>query len=324
MDGFYLCKGNPRTDISFVKEIWNWSHTRMDTAAEVTNFAPNGDSVTKVIPNSANARHYFYRTATSLNYQFASYSTVMYIKPIGEQTRVALWHDHNISDFVYPSRLIFVLTGDGSTDEVTGYEGTAHGTCDHIGDGWYKCVMTTYGSVLGWGDGSTPPLTLIMFIQPTTDETDSYAGNLTDGAYVWKAFSFASDSSEHYFPDITDLIDYPAFTSPYPARSVRFYPTWKHKNKEQIYRFDVTDHTGVRSQYITGQAKKWNFNIPVIESYRAFMVNGWWKEREPIYFYNGIDYTTYQCAIANKSEPFSWAKKPYDNIMKGSLELEVV
>lgn len=317
MDGFYLCKGDPRADVIYNKTPWSWGQGNLDASSgEESNLAPNGESVFLMVPNTSNVEHYVNKASATIT-EYSTWNEIIYVKLRGNQEKIKInGRNHNNQ---YNAATIFdLILGKISSNT---WPNNTHCIIESIGDNWYKCGISIKGSYTGENLGTSPLLQLVL-IQPGTDTTTTYSGLTSDGIYLWKGFGFYSDEIEHYFPDRTDAADTEYIYS--PSQSVRFYPLWDVKFNNTQLRFDSTDLTGRRLQYITGKYDKWIFDIPIMESYKAFMVNNWWKNNDLIYFHNGIDFNTYKCAIVNKKEPFDKAHAPYSDLMQGSLELEVV
>ena len=320
MDGFYLCKGNPRLDINYAKQGWNRSFVNLETVAEIPGVAPNGDSCGDIVADTSNNTHYTYNNIPSTSYCFylSNFTYVAYVKAIGNQRGIMMLC--RTQDVSYNCRVYFDIIR-GEKVSFPAYDDFAHYDIQPLGDGWFKCTVVAKGLYNVLSSATTIASSLYL-IDPNSDTSISYAGTGTDGVRVWKQFSFFGDDAEHYFPDLTELgaADY----NRSPSQSVRFDPLWDAKFLETQALYDSTDLSGRRSQFITGGYGKWSFNVPVMEAHRAHMINEWWRNRDTVYFYNGLDYVTRQVAIVNKSEPFPWARAPYDNLMQGSLELEAV
>lgn len=317
MDGFYLCKGDPRLDMAFAKTMWYWGNAGLLSYVPVPNGGLNGDDSTQFIAAESYGTHTASNGQQSYvyNLDFHNVNAITYMRPIGEQKQVVIRLDDCTGATATEIRID--LEDSGSISASNG----AHSSIHYIGSGYYKIVATLPGSLNIPGTNSLA--IRIYLCDPSQSTYDiSYLGTGVDGVEVWKTFVYLGDDTEHYFPDINEA-SYSTFLRT-PYESVRLYPKWNAKLKKEAILFESVGNTGKVGQHRTGEFKSWDFDIPVIESERAHMVNRWWHDRDLIYFYNGIDHTTYKCAITNKDEPFTWAKKPYNDIMKGKLQLGYV
>lgn len=316
MDGFWLCKDNPRLDVNNSFQFWNWNAAGLQTVSEIANSAPNGiDSTADAIQDTSTGQHRILRTTQGIGYErpWLDFSTVYYVKPIDAQERVKIIV--RAQDTTIASNCTFDFT----TGEMFFYDNQIHAQMEYLGNDWWRLVMTSPG-VYNNDVGTVNMFSGIYLVEPGGTSSISFTGDGTSGVKLWKSFTFFSDEANHYLPDVTE-----ASASEYvytPTRSVRLYPDWDFEILKTQRRYSSSDLTGRRSQFITGDFKKWKLPVKYIEAYRAHMINEWWRDGDTVYFYNGIDYTTTKCLIINKSEPFVWAINPYDDLMYGVIELE--
>lgn len=97
----------------------------------------------------------------------------------------------------------------------------------------------------------------------------------------------------------------------------------KPKNRKQT-RSDLRARTGVHYKYIWATYDKILLNLNYVPASDAAIVNSWWESGSDLLLFITSDSITEvrSVQVMNKEIPFSQFTKPYDNLMKGKIELE--
>ena len=97
----------------------------------------------------------------------------------------------------------------------------------------------------------------------------------------------------------------------------------KPKNRKQT-RSEMRARSGGLYRYIWATYDKVLLNLNFVPASDASIVNSWWEAGSDLLLFITSDSTTEvrSVQILNKEIPFSQFVKPYDNLMKGKLELE--
>ena len=97
----------------------------------------------------------------------------------------------------------------------------------------------------------------------------------------------------------------------------------KPENRKQT-RSDLRARSGAFYKYIWATYDKILLNLNFVPASDASIVNSWWESGSDLLLFITSDSITEvrSVQVMNKEIPFSQFVKPYDNLMKGKIELE--
>ncbi len=174
----------------FDNAAWGKTRTIIQTN-QIT--APDGtQTADKLIANTDNSSHYLVRTYASTGTNVFS----IYAKA-GEYSRIMLRDDINPAT----QTVVFdLLTG----TIISG----PNGTIESVGDGWYRCTRTAITNI-----NNNPGVFILVAPATATVYADAfYAGNGTNGVYIWGAQvvdqSFADKPYQRIIDGIADYYNY--------------------------------------------------------------------------------------------------------------------
>jgi len=158
---------------SFGTSPWTLSNATL-SANSILSASPDGTTnATVLIENSSNTAHQVRQeitTALNTVYVFSVYAKAK------ERDRIRV--NINADAFGVAQYANFNL----SAGTVTLQFGNAKGHMVYVGNGWYRCSVTTINSVAAAAVSAA-----IVLLDPTTGTTGAYAGDSASGVYLWGA-----------------------------------------------------------------------------------------------------------------------------------------
>jgi hypothetical protein len=157
----------PQRTNTIAKSVLDGTYfTQGDVTVNVDN-ATSPDGLTKaakIVPNTSNVRHTIYRTSQAITGGYYS----VFVKAAGYDWILLTSHASSAPS----ARGAYFNVANGTV----GTEGNdIVGKIEDYGDGWYRCSINA---------GSSPS-SLFTVLVTNADNTESFAGNDTDGVLVW-------------------------------------------------------------------------------------------------------------------------------------------
>jgi hypothetical protein len=185
------------------EEFDNASWTKGNASITANSIAaPNGTLTgAKIVEDTSSATHYARRsTSPTINTSPITFS--VYVKA-AERTYVGL-AIQEATTFTRQSNVNFDLgSGTASTVSNIGGAGSASATITPVGNGWYRCTLTT---TLGGTDTG-----VLSWIYVSTSSGFTYTGDGTSGIYLWGAQLEQSSTVGEYIPTTSTINSAPRF-----------------------------------------------------------------------------------------------------------------
>jgi hypothetical protein len=185
------------------------------TVAANTAVAPDGTlTADKLIPNTSNAVH---RVSQSGLGAAGAHTQSCYMKA-GEYSWGVL-RVEGVNSFFNLSNGTLGASGAGNTSTITS-----------VGNGWYRCTVTrTLAAAMGSTIGAA-----------SADNTDTFAGNGTDGIFVWGAQLESGSFSTSYIPTVASQVTRAADNASMIGNN---FARWYNVNEGTLYGEALTNNT---------------------------------------------------------------------------------
>jgi hypothetical protein len=102
------------------------------------------------------------------------------------------------------------------------------------------------------------------------------------------------------------------------------HPDWTFRDRETLILSEHRTQTGKAFAYRWGAYARFDLPLRFINSADQTRINAWWSAQDEVAFTLNTSETlsTVLCRIANRSRPLDRRVPPYDDLFRGSLELE--
>jgi hypothetical protein len=165
--------------LSYSEEFDNagWFKTEITVTANNTTSPDGTANADKLIPTTTNSTHYVDRSGIGVS----SNGLASIFAKKGEYNRFAIRSYFTAGYAIFDVNSGVIVSTSGVT-----------ATIENVGNGWYRCSVNDTGNA-NYGYG-------IFVLQNTSTSVNAFAGNGTDGIFVWGAQLEASSYPTSYIP----------------------------------------------------------------------------------------------------------------------------
>jgi hypothetical protein len=266
----------------------DWPKQNTIVTANATTSPDGTQNADKLIANTTNARHLIFQSITTSNtHTFTTYAKA------GENSFLIMRLDTDSPEI----KTWFNLSN--------GTIGTSQGgspTITSVGNGWYRCSVQY--------TPSTSSNIYAVLYTAKTDGVEGFAGNDSDGTYIWGAQLEASSYPTSYIPTtsasatrvadacfktgISSLIGQTEGTLFFQIeRKSGDYaePMWLSDGSYSNYIYFVVDNTQVRFIGVNSSGGQWNINTTAL-SQGVHKIAGAYKANDIIFYIDGVQIGT--------------------------------